>query len=358
MTKLLYLIASCLLKLSLEIDTDAPCKVVSCSDSLSENVCVHQDGETIQVKACPTNYTCSNLAQFGDWNSWKDSSCSEDVPETKESNCTGNHELVTYNECCSNDDCFSKKCNDGHCKSIKVGHYCKIDDHCEPSYYCSSNNLCVQSLVTGTPCLASSQCAVGIGCNQYTYTCISFFSLGFGKASNEAKYCKSNYVRNGKCDRVSIYVDNVKLEEPFYCTVPSTCTYKWDSDNTTDTTAPCQCAGVGSNIGFCNPSLGPVRGISDVFWPKFQYSDSSCSGDDGSSIDIDTLYFCNAVSDDGKNYYNEMMTIFSDWALYHSGAIDNCSEALKLYNPSYKMDSWSKGHLPLLASFMLYLILS
>jgi len=150
----------------------------------------------------------------------------------------------------------------------------------------------------------------------------------------------SNHINSSlKCDSNSVYISGVKLESPFACTIGSTCTYKGDISGATTDAQNCQCAGDGTTNGYCPPS-GAMTGLHDVVFPKVQYRSSDCAGDVVHSPDMESLNYCNSVSDDAAEYVGKMNQIWFSWSLYQSGAIDDCAEDVGAFDASYDIDSY------------------
>jgi len=327
----------CLLGLTYAMDTSS-CSTWTCGDSVSgTGSCLVVSGNAVTVHACSSGYECEGLNYFGDYNDPETSVCFA-VGGTSTTTCPDDILLGTYDYCCEDSDCASLSCSSNHCDSLPTDSVCVDSDECKPSQYCTTGLVCADLFSSGDVCIADEECPIGYGCNFLI--CTKLWSLTTGEASEDDKYCQSNYVNiDSKCDSFSVYSGSTVLASPFVCTIGSTCTYKYDNLGTSETVA-CQCAGNGSTSGYCAP-IGATTGWDNVIFPKIQYSDSDCAGDNAHSGDPTVLNACNAISNDALDYITQLGMVENDWSLYHSGAINSCAKAAGAFDPSYDLSSYS-----------------
>lgn len=196
-------------------------------------------------------------------------------------------------------------------------------------------------------------CPIGYGCHNDQ--CTKLFSQDTNTTVGNKKFCKSDFSRNGKCDGILVYVNNTVVDEPFKCTIGTTCTFRYATDGTEAGSDKCQCDGENTSTGYC-ANFGFTLGYWDVVFPKLQYSDSDCSGDSAHTDDFDELKNCSSLTNDNNDYLSGVSQQATYWALYKSGAIDSCANQLGLFPTDVSVSSDADGALWVTLTGILFLL--
>ncbi|CAG9316481.1 unnamed protein product [Blepharisma stoltei] len=353
MAKFGFLILS-FLGFAIALDTSS-CRLISCgSEASTGGNCVTASSTDITVSPCPSSDYCSNTAQFEDRSGWANAVCqTTPIVNATEKECPGKHTLVTWDRCCRDKDCYSHNCtSDDRCDPVLEGGTCTADEHCDAFHYCGSG-VCTPTLSENSVCSYDNMCNPGFGCS-YGY-CTQYWSLDIGTLASDDKFCKTNYRdKYNKCDAITVWTSTGETIDNFPCTVPDTCSWKSITTGDTLETAACQCGGADAKSGFCSASY-PNLGWDDALYPRMQYYTSVCSGAKAHSTDISTLYSCQSIWRDQKNFYTWVQAFYTYWPLYHSGVIDSCALDLDLFDPAYDMDAYESAGYFVVSAIILYL---
>lgn len=349
----------CFLSIGLALEYEV-CKTVTCGVGTNNQcISVYNNNDTAIVTPCDINSTCDDNDQFSTTTgNWTSATCvAAPVQATTPRDCSANGTTLTGKSCCSNSNCISGTCTGSICEGLARGANCTVDEACKPGDYCSLSEqtditsggnvtnttivsidkTCSASLSSGDDCTTDNQCPIGYGCNNLT--CDKLFSKDLGSSVSNKMFCQSDFSRNGVCDAMDIYSNNVKLATPFRCDIREKCTYNYASDNTTAATDWCQCGGTANATeGFCG-SFGYVHGVWDEIFPKLQYTDSDCSGLSAHTDNFTELFNCSSLNSDDRSYYTAMQDQALYWTLYQSGAIDECSTQLGLFPTNVSVTS-------------------
>ncbi|CAG9330776.1 unnamed protein product [Blepharisma stoltei] len=199
---------------------------------------------------------------------------------------------------------------------------------------------CMAASRENESCSRDQQCMAGLGCNLGN--CTKYFSLPLGANVSKAEFCWSNFMRNGTCSGIEIYVNRTRSLYPFSCNISSNCSYHHYNSSDVFASERCQCDGIHNETGFC-PIIGSVIGFWDIVYPKLQYSRSNCSGQAAHSTNFTVLRDCGSISDDAFSYYEAMEQEAKYWTLYQSGAINGCSRELGLFDPTMGLNSFNSS---------------
>ncbi|CAG9329010.1 unnamed protein product [Blepharisma stoltei] len=366
--KSILIILLCTVAFGLEYQS---CSTVSCGTGANNQcISVYTNNKTTIVTPCSANQTCADNGQFsGTTGNWAAANCAEKSAQPSPSiDCSVSLTTLTGKPCCNDNNCKSGSCDNGICEGLSNGANCTVDEECRPGYYCKSTNwtfptngtnvtnetnltgLCSDSLSSGDICTFHNECPIGYGCNNST--CTQLFSQDINAVVSDKRFCKSDFIRNGKCDGIYIRSNNTRLSSPYACTIGQRCNYVYASDNAVAAEDWCQCGGVKNDTGYCG-SFGNVIGYWDEVFPKLQYSRSDCSGNYSHTDNFAELFNCSSLSSIEEQYLEGMNEQATYWTLYQSGAIDSCVNQLGLFPTNVTLGSDTSGAMMMVISSIL-----
>ncbi len=323
------------------------CKELRCSNGPTRGNCIEDKGDYILVSPCVDGLKCDLYSLYSVTTNWTTVPCVKDKPLLDL--CEDyKYSLYSGQLCCVSSNCFSKQCTNDRCEGNQPGSYCIVDDQCTTDYFCK-NNQCITAIQE--TCTRDNGCQVGYGCNNTA--CLQFFTIDLNDYSEKDAFCKTNYVYNGRCDAIQVFVNGVALNSSRICHIGDMCEYYTVNDKIPIKNESCMCAGIpDSTIGYCG--LYANKSIDMIpIYESIQYSTSFCSGDLSSSYDPEQLYTCGSI--DFKHYqYGKIMNDRYDFFnLYMSHALDHCARPLGLFDPWYDPTVYTWGRSLLFTSTVL-----
>jgi len=185
----------------------------------------------INVNSCLTeNYRCRNIPNKLLWST----SQANTVACTQAIDSAG-RELVTPGSlapgeiCISNDECYSKVCDDSQyisliyeykfCLGKLENQACSTSLDCNVLLYCDDTyKVCLKQKFASRPCKVSEECKNNSEC--YNGICTGLWSLPSGTPIEDANsiFCKSSFVYNGMCQDFKLIVNeklsNITFSDP------------------------------------------------------------------------------------------------------------------------------------------------
>jgi hypothetical protein len=306
---------------------------VSCGASITTDNCIQVIGSQVSVYGCKAGYECdysslSNLTCY-----MQNVTCAAVVNYI---NPCGS-DLVNASAgmpCCNNADCASGSCSSGNnCQGVSNLNGCQITANCNAGLYCSKGT-CTYLKSVGSACSSDDECSIGSGCNNNQ--CAYIFSLNNKQPASDPKFCKSNFVHNGECDTIEIYLNgkDTQLSYPYRCSTGSTCYYRLNSTGDVYNTSACSLNPSGSGIGYCSLYSNYTDAVFAIN-SELQYSGSSCSGAPSHTTNINDLFTCGSVSYYASYKYLRYFGQLQFPNLYDSGVLNNCSMSIGLFDPNY-----------------------
>ena len=288
------------------IPTVLSCIEIACSSSSTACLTV---ASTISLSVCKSSTSC----EISDITSYLSGSNTTTIPCTQIETISCPLSQPTGRACCQNSNCDTKTCDSSSntCTGFHLGLSCSEDSECAPNSYCNPNyyndqGTCITSIDLNQDCDYDNQCAAGIGCSRGT--CVQFLSLDPGKQVDQPNFCKTNLMNpNHRCDSIVAYVNDALVKNPFSCNIGDVCVYKYKIYGTVYDTAPCECDGTSSTTGFCGKYAIFDLDLAESYASYLRYTTSICSGNDGSSTDIDVLLACQSITLD-QFYYLQNWT--------------------------------------------------
>ncbi|CAG9326053.1 unnamed protein product [Blepharisma stoltei] len=325
------------------------CYDIICNKAESADTCINvvDSAKTVTINPCTDSKSCPSISKQLSTvtTSWTNENCVPSDPESIE--CPTN-ETSVHNGfyCCKNEDCVSGICEGSWCKGKSIGIVCYSDLECESDTYCkglsfiSKTGKCTAAIESDGACAYDDYCGIGYGCNDGK--CTQLYSLKVGSTTDDKRFCVTDFEVGGICEYLDVYIGNSKIDSPYKCYIGSTCSYWLNNQLLKYSTSPCHCSGLGNTTGYCGDYIEFTLAYED-FFPKFGYNSSKCSGVDTHTDNIEVLYNCGSISKDAYDYYNNLHGQAMHWAVFQSGAINDCSSSLDLYEPSYTLSSYGKS---------------
>jgi hypothetical protein len=316
---------------ALAIDSSS-CVLIACQNISSDSSCLIYSASERSVylnyPVCGTSCDFSSL--YLPATSWASVSCAPETPT----------DAITGAACSVASNCSSWICSNPVCWGVAQDVYCPDDGGCQPGYWCDSFT-CQPSLSPGDPCTTHNSCPVGYGCDAGS--CTIFFAKLQGTATDDKKFCKSNFAMNGTCDSLLVYIQDTQILAPFNCKVGTdVCVYKSKMTGAVFDSQPCACAGVlDKGGGYCSYYLEWADEIVQDQYVYMTYSYSTCSGNYSHTDDPDILNMCGSLAPAQYEFFFNLRGRARYWSLFQSGAVDNCSVDFGLFNATYDMITYA-----------------
>jgi hypothetical protein len=304
------------------------CLPLYCNANTTQDYCIDANSTYITLYTCTPGFYCNTTILNDDNAITSQVDC---VPLNRSNQCQGSGDLSEGRQCCTNTDCKSGSCYNLICTGISP---CVVDEDCVGNQYCASGS-CVASLSDGSACSSDNQCNVGSGCNAGL--CTPLFSLDSGSNTTAAKFCSTNFMFDGACDYVSVYVNRTFQTNPFVCFTPrDMCNYTTGYAQINITFEPCTCAGSNNpTVGYCSKYMLNDYNYSVNLYANIAYNSSNCGGESKNTVDVERLLECGSISK--SQYYwfiqNQQRALY--WNIYQAGILDECAVALDLYDPNW-----------------------
>ncbi|CAG9324129.1 unnamed protein product [Blepharisma stoltei] len=325
------------------------CYQFDCNTTRTVGTCLDVDhtNRKITLEECAPDYECVGVFKNYELeeSEWTNVNCS--AKQTIIFPCPTDATLLNGSPCCTASDCASNVCKNSLCIGRSTGATCTSNNQCASTAYCntaSGSGVCTSSSANGESCTSDFTCMPGSGCNNGV--CASLFSLTMGKAAQEARFCQTNFLNTNTniCDALQIYLDGFIVYPPFSCLVGDIGVYNYMTDNSTYQTEACGCAGVKDWYrGFFQKYIHNVIGTMSVVWTNLRYSKTSCSAENAHSSSPFVMNRCQSINSDQYNLWYQLNYQLEYWAVYQTGFIDTCADAMGIYDPNYYSDQYTSA---------------
>lgn len=316
------------------------CLDINCGSGITSDTCISTSDTSITVYSCKAGYFC-NYDSLGTVAPWEDVQCISaaflENPCLYESN-----SLPTGMPCCTDSNCLSGSCGSSSslCSGKSTGTSCSASEECVSGSYCASG-VCAKLKKPDDSCEIDLECPEGYVCSAAK--CKQIFSLKVGESSTNSKACETNFLYNGVCDSIQVFINGKEANWPYSCTISiTTCEYKLSSTGKTYETSDCVCSGKNSTTGYC----GLYAKYSDNVIPmlsEIQYTSSICAGSPAHSTNITEMYMCGSILYDFFYKFSQFYGQYEFLNIYASGALDYCSMSLEIYDPTYTFEAYTSG---------------
>jgi len=327
------------------------CYEITCEPVTSQdNQCIvaNETSQMVQLYQCQEGYVCDNYKQLGSIyeGDWGNVDCVPKQNQTdKPTECT-DQDISTGFECICDKNCFSGTCQNGRCMGLSEGANCTGSEYCMPNYYCLDKQ-CVPAKAEGENCTDSQECLNGLGCNEGL--CTKYFSLELGDLASQKAFCKSYAVSENRCDELTVFINDTKLEEPYSCNIGDVCTFQFKNSKKEFESVECACPGIqNATEGYCSQHIDKLTAevkklMYDYCKTRFEddyeecmYSfflkDLKCSGEYAHTITNQNLYDCGLYNKDWYEFFENSKKMHMYWPVYQSGVVDDCAAELEIFD--------------------------
>lgn len=310
------------------------------SDLKTPCIQVNHTSNTIIANRCDSSkeLSCTYFTSYEmPESSWSDTYCVN--ISTPKPDCTTQGEIETGQQCCASINCLSRICIDGYCKGKSSGSDCTTSPECSVNLYCK-DSLCTATKALDEKCESDEECDSGLGCNLGA--CTQIFGLDSGSEAQDKKFCLSNFMLDGKCDKLTVKIrdEDGVLYPPYMCSQGDICDlYTYNGSHYRD--YKCLCAGY-NNLpeGFCGYELvNAGDAMSNVFY-ELRYSSSRCSGNNSHTDDPVVLLKCNSISKEQFLLYWNIHNQLYYYNIYVTGALDSCADTYNLWDYTYSFNDY------------------